>query len=726
MTTFKDQWLVKPLIKSGLVAADAISRLSTKDESDTYLSEQVISSGLVSESTLGKLLEKLFQIPFVDLTRVKLYARLMEIIPEESCRKYHFLAYKLDDTYITIAIYDPLNLDAEREASFLCGRLVKTTLASKRQIEEKINEFYSPDRYIEDLSEKLALGDVSEDLKMEEAVEKIDGSSDAPIVRLISSILNDAIDKSASDIHFEPAEQKVIIRFRIDGILKKVMDVPKYAAPQLIARIKVISSLDIAETRKPQDGQARIKRRGTHVDLRVSILPTNYGEKAVIRILDSSRGAVPFEQLGITGPNLEKLQQVLALRQGIILATGPTGSGKTTTLYSALNKIKSPSTNILTVEDPIEYSIEGINQVQVNAKAGITFASALRSFLRQDPDVILVGEVRDKETAEISIQAALTGHLVLSTVHTNNAVETITRLIDLGIDRYKVSAAISAVIAQRLVRRICSKCKVETEVEAGVRSLVPLIKQLGLPVRFYKGDGCAECDFTGYKGRVGIYEILIVDKELRFTIDENAPMAELEQVAIKNGFQNFTSSALNLITSGVSDHTEIARVINLAADADAAQAQEKPAVVPEFVPQAVYVPSPAADSESESRKILLVDDDPLIRRMVLSILNKNGYDQVREATDGQEAVDMVQAELPDLILLDIMMPKLNGYEVCKFLRENPRFQNIPIIMMTALGEKEDLLKAFEMGVDDYLSKPIDRQILLARIEALFRRIAVGV
>ncbi len=733
MNLFKDEWLVKPLIDAGILSAEALKelRLNLNESANVYLYDKIISNSYLTEDQLCNILSKKYHIPVVNLESIKIDKKATEIIPEETCRKHKIFPYSIDEDSITIAVFDPVNLDAENEISFLASRLVKPVLSSKSRIEEKISEFYNPESYIDDLSERLSDSADSIEVNIEEKQEaKIEtGNTAAPIVKLVNSILNDAIDKAASDIHIEPVEKKLLVRFRVDGILKKIMDIPKYAAPQLLARIKVISKLDVAETRKPQDGQARVKRSGTVVDLRVSILPTSYGEKAVIRILDSNRSNIPFEDLGIIGENLVKLDQVLRLKQGIILATGPTGSGKTTTLYAALNKIKSPKTNILTVEDPIEYTIEGINQVQVNEKAGITFSTALRSFLRQDPDVILVGEIRDLETAEISIQAALTGHLVLSTVHTNNAIETITRLTDIGVDRYKVSSAISAIIAQRLVRRICPNCRQETDATISEKAIIPMIEELGIPVKFYKGSGCPTCDFSGYKGRVGIYEILIFDSEIREMIDHGSSLNEIVNVAKKKGFRTFTQEALSLITSGDTDFAEISRVITLTPDSISVDKRtteytnHKSHVEQEdhrIIRDEILSPQPFTDHEKT--KILVVEDDKIMRRLITTLLEKEEIYEVIEAINGQQALEMIAQDIPDLILLDIMMPKMDGYEVCKRLRGDQKYAKIPIIMLSSLDDKEDLVKGFNFGVDDYISKPVDRQILMARINALLRRV----
>lgn len=724
---FKDQWLVEPIIATKLISSEVIDSLDSDRNNSSYLSDKLISLGYVSEEDVGKIIEDTFHIPFINLNQIPIDSNAIGLVPEDLCRKHILFPYKIEDNIITIAIYDPINFDAENEIAYVARRLVKTRISAKSQIESEINKYYSSDRKMDDLTEGFEINEKStEDEEVKKSKYDI-VNNDAPIVKLTNSIINDAIDKEASDIHIEPTEKKLIIRFRIDGILKKIMEIPKYAAPQIISRIKVISNLDIAETRKPQDGQAKVNRGDASIDLRISILPMSYGEKVVIRILDSRKGSIPLEKLGIIGENLQKLYRVLDLKQGIILATGPTGSGKTTTLYAALNRIKSSEMNILTVEDPIEYTIDNINQVQVNVKAGITFASALRSFLRQDPDIILVGEIRDPETAEISIQAALTGHLVLSTVHANSAVETITRLIDIGVDRYKVTSALSAVVGQRLIRKICPSCREEVAFENADKNLLSIIKTDNLPQKLYKSKGCSKCDLTGYKGRVGIYEILIMDNEIKAKIEQGASAIEIEKIATQKGFKNFSTTAVELITSGTTDLSEINRVLTLdfysSAKEEKTIAQKKNI---ELDPNNKKV-SDNDDNEKvteepkQYKKILVVDDNKIMRRLVGTLLAKEKRYEVVEANDGVEALEKLSENSIDLIILDVMMPRMDGYEVCQKLRESTEYANLPVLMLTSLDDKDDVLKAFSVGVDDFISKPVDNTILSAKVAALLRR-----
>ncbi|RMI06807.1 MAG: type II/IV secretion system protein, partial [Calditrichaeota bacterium] len=495
-------------------------------------------------------------MPFIDLDAVSFDPEIRLLVPEEICRRYQLLPFKLEGREVAVAIGEMLNVEGERLVEYLTGKHVTPYFAFQDQIEARIREYYageagsSPDTGGEATPYTLRIqGERS-------------GETGSPIVDLVNRIIGEAIHREASDIHIEPKENKVVVRIRVDGVLRNLMEIPKENQQAVVSRIKIISNLDIADSRRPQDGKAKVVYNDHNIDLRVSTVPTNLGEKVVIRILDSRKAKVSFEQLGVRGRNLELLEQCFSFKEGMVLVTGPTGSGKSTTLYAALNRLRSTTNNIMTIEDPVEYRLEGINQVQVNEKAGVTFAAALRSFLRQDPDVILVGEIRDRETAEIAVQAALTGHLVLSTLHTNDAFATLTRLMDMGVDAVKAGEAIQAVIAQRLVRRLCPQCRLETEPDEMEKKLIPLMKRLNCEPRFFRARGCPHCGFTGYKGRTGVYEILILDNDLKAMILRQAPLYEVRKAAREKGFRNLYEDALNLISEGITDYREVLRVIH--------------------------------------------------------------------------------------------------------------------------------------------------------------------
>jgi len=434
----------------------------------------------------------------------------------------------------------------------------------------------------------------------------------------------------------------------------------------------------------------------------------------------------------------------------MILVTGPTGSGKTTSLYAALNRIRNTANNILTIEDPIEYMIEGINQVQVNQKAGITFASALRSFLRQDPDVILVGEIRDQETAEIAVQAALTGHLVLSTLHTNDSLGAITRLADIGVDIYKVASSLEAVVAQRLVRTLCPSCKEETQPDDIEKKLIPFISQMKIEPKFYHAAGCQKCGFTGYKGRIGVYEILLLDEELKDLVGSGASIYQIRKNARKKGFQNLYEDALKHIAEGLTDYKEVLRVISpgnmddeksqqelvgknistpVPSNGEAKTAHpEKPDDLDQTIRDSASVvkfpadetPPPPSD-EKRTPSILLVEDSSGLRKMVKVLIEKKTDWTLLEAEDGLKAVEIVSKHKPDIVVLDIMMPNMDGYEFLQHLRKNLSTAAIPVMVLTALNGPDNEVKSFDLGADDYVSKPYNPHVLLARIKRLLMR-----
>jgi type II secretory ATPase GspE/PulE/Tfp pilus assembly ATPase PilB-like protein/CheY-like chemotaxis protein len=574
------------------------------------------------------------------------------------------------------------------------------------------------------------------------------------VVRLVDLILSEGIVSRASDIHIEPEEGGVAVRYRIDGVLRQVMKIPRAAGLPLISRIKIISSLDIADRLRPQDGRARVAVNGLPVDLRVSTLPASLGEKVVIRILDSSRTVLSLDSLGFNPDESAGIRTLLENRDGIILVTGPTGSGKTTTLYSALRHVQSEGVNIVTVEDPVEYRLAGIVQVQVHEKAGLTFAAALRSILRQDPDVVLVGEIRDKETAQIAVQASLTGHLVLSTLHTNDAPNAVTRLIDIGIEGFKIATALRGAVAQRLMRRLCPTCKevwVET-IPAKLHRWIPPDTPL------YRAVGCPECAMTGYRGRFSIVEVLTVTPEVERRIGANETADRIADAARASGMKTLWDSGLSHVLRGESTIDELLRVVDVPQEdmgaappprtsgakrasgtvaapgrpsREARVSSEASPVAPE-----VTIPSPRPPilgefelvgpteppkPEAVSARVLLVDDEDMLRRVMRDLLERDGYTVV-EAADGVEALDQVDRHAPDIIVLDLNLPGLDGYGVLSHLRSRPATTTIPVVVLTARGDEDSEVRVFEMGADDFLSKPFRARALSARLAAVLGRV----
>jgi type IV pilus assembly protein PilB len=558
------------LVKEGLINQEQLQRaLADQKGTNEKLGSILVRLSIISEDQLIAFLSKQYGIPSITLSQLDIDAEVVKLVPAQIARKYEVLPIKRAGNQLTLAMADPTNVFAVDDVGFMTNLQVVPVVASQGAIRQAIDRLYEAQTggIAEVLSEMDATaGDVEvvegEDEQWAKAdiFELKESADEAPVVRLVNMILVDAIRRGASDIHLEPYEKVFRVRFRIDGVLHEIMTPPKRLEAALTSRVKIMSNLDIAERRLPQDGRIKLRYNQREIDFRVSTLPTIFGEKTVMRILDKEALQLDLSMLGFDPWSLEQFNQAIHQPYGMILITGPTGSGKTTTLYSAIHTINSPDINIMTAEDPVEYNLKGVNQVQVNEGIGRTFAAALRSFLRQDPDVILVGETRDLETAQIGIRAALTGHLVLTTLHTNDCPSTVARLLDMGIPPFLVSSALTLILAQRLGRKICKDCK--QPYDADEDSLVPyghVPQGLGR-VQFYKGKGCHVCSFTGMKGRVAIYEVMPITEELREMMLRNAPTAEIREMALAQGMKTLRQNALQKVLDGVTTVEEVLRV----------------------------------------------------------------------------------------------------------------------------------------------------------------------
>lgn len=488
-------------------------------------------------------------------------ADLISNLPINYAKKNEVIPIKREGASVVVAIANPTNYSVIDDLRIIFNSPIKPVIASSYEIINAINALYNRvtgtgDEAMNELDESMAEIDAAFD----EPVDLLDASDEAPIIRLVNSLMFRAVKQKASDIHIEPFEKELVVRFRIDGVLYDIMHPPKRAQSAIISRVKIMAGLNIAEKRLPQDGRIRIKIAGKDIDIRVSTIPASYGESVVMRLLDRSSILLDLDDLGLWGRNLELMNRLIHSRHGIILVTGPTGSGKSTTLYSALSKINSKELKILTIEDPIEYQLAGVNQVQVNPKIDLTFASGLRAFLRQDPDIIMVGEIRDRETAEIAIQASLTGHLVLSTLHTNDAPSSITRLLDMGIEPFLVSSSVIGIIAQRLVRTVCRDCaKKYTPTEEELAEIGLSLKDIG-GKQLLKPVGCPICLETGYTGRTGIHEFMTIDDDIRNEIMAGSDAAAIRKVAINHGMLTLRQDAARKVIDGITTIEEVLRV----------------------------------------------------------------------------------------------------------------------------------------------------------------------
>ena len=735
VTAFPDEWLARSL--EGLITPELLQELRGKSESGRTLWESLVAAKIATDEEIIDKLSHRFRLKIADTSKIDPAVR--DGVPEQLARRYRVLPIRLTDSYLELATANPFDLDAEKALAFATAREIRMLLLAPSKINEKLDEMYKGDKALNKLLEGMEgsadLVQLPDSAPDELNVSEADASQ-KPVVRLVDMIISEGILSRASDIHVEPEEGGVAVRYRIDGVLRQVMKIPRQAGLPLISRIKIMSSLDIADRLRPQDGRARVAVNGQPIDLRVSTLPAQLGEKVVIRILDSRATVKSLDSLGLNPGEADAIKRLLENHEGILLVTGPTGSGKTTTLYSAINQIKSEGVNIVTVEDPVEYRMQGIVQVQVQEKAGLTFAAALRSILRQDPNVVLIGEIRDKETAQIAVQASLTGHLVLSTLHTNDAANAVTRLVDIGVEAYKIAASLRGVVAQRLMRKLCPTCK-EVWMEAPPERLRRWIPK-GTPL--YRAAGCPDCAMTGYRGRFSILEILTMTAELERLIAGGEAADRIAAAARRGGMKGLWDSGLAHVTRGESTLEELTRVVDIPAEDEAPPPKEKPrppgtsrqsggAEALQPAPVSTHFDlleeqaPPARRSGAHGQpasKVLLVDDEDSLRKVMRDLLERDGY-IVTEARDGVQALDQVDRVGPDIIVLDLNLPGLDGYGVLSHLRSRPATANIPVIVLTAKGDEDNEVRVFELGADDFLTKPFRARALSARLEAVLGR-----
>jgi type IV pilus assembly protein PilB len=558
------------LVAEGLISQEQLTRaLAAQKGTTEKLGSILVRLKLLTEEQLIGFLSRQYGIPSMTLSQLDVDADVLRLVPAAIAKKYEVLPVKRVSNTLTLAMADPTNVFALDDIAFMTNLQVLPVVASQAAIRRAIDRNYEGQggAVTESLTElasdvTAAAVEVVEDEEAPklDVFELKESADEAPVVKLVNMVLGDAIQKGASDIHFEPYEKVYRIRFRIDGVLHEILSPPKRLEPALTSRLKIMSNLDIAERRLPQDGRIKLRYNEREIDFRVAILPTIFGEKAVLRILDKEALRLDLTQLGFDPGTLEHFQKAIHQPFGMVLITGPTGSGKTTTLYSAIQAINSPEHNIMTAEDPVEYNLRGVNQVQVNEGVGRTFAAVLRSFLRQDPDVILVGETRDLETAQISIRAALTGHLVFSTLHTNDCPSTVARLVDMGIAPFLVASSLVLILAQRLGRKVCKECKEPYEIDED--TLKPYGHQpTGLGrVTIYKGKGCTVCNFTGMKGRVALYEVMTMSPELRDMILKGGQASELRALAQSQGMRTLRQAGLMKVLEGTTTVEEVLRV----------------------------------------------------------------------------------------------------------------------------------------------------------------------
>jgi type IV pilus assembly protein PilB len=692
------------LLNNGVITHEQLEEALARQraEKGSRLGRLIVDLGFATDVQMCEVLAQQLQIPAADLVAVDVPNEVLAKVTRELAVKYACLPWFVEDRDLYLIMADPTNVTAADAVAFHSGLRVRPVVAPESEILAAIDRFYATEEsslaQFEnlDIADQLSVvaemdGEIGADDNIEQAAQA------APVVKLVNAMLADGIRAGASDIHIEPQDKKVNLRYRVDGLLHQIMVMPKRIQSKVISRIKIMSHMDISERRKPQDGRTFLRIAGRSYDMRVSTLPTADGEKCVMRVLVQDRAQVALEELGFEPDVLASFKEVLERPQGMILVTGPTGSGKTSTLYAALNFLKKESTNIVTVEDPVEYRLAGVNQVAVSDKSGMTFAAGLRSILRQDPDVIMVGEIRDLETAQIAFQAAQTGHLVLSTLHTNDAPSAVTRLTEMGMPAYVVASSLLGIQAQRLVRRLCD-CK--TMAPDGTAT----------------PKGCEACRFSGFKGRMAVYELMRMTPRLRSVVLARGSDDVVRRAARAAGMQSMFQDGLKKVARGLTTADELRRVVP--PDEEPEEDSPKESLAAPAAPASPMLSAEAG--ASRPARILVTEDDPQLRDLLREVLQGEGYEVVT-ACDGEEALEAVYKIRPDLILTDLNMPRMDGLELLRRVRGNLSTCQIPVIFLTAVQSMDAEALALDLGADDYVSKPVPDTILLGRVRrSLFR------
>ncbi|MFI5395865.1 MAG: ATPase, T2SS/T4P/T4SS family [Candidatus Binatia bacterium] len=777
--------LIKFLVHQNLVSGDDAQTAAqelARQENGASILDLLERKGLIGEEQVAQKLADRLRIPYVNLPAVALDPAVIALVREELATRHKVVPLRADLKSLILATANPLDRDALHAIEFATGLRVHPEVATLTAVRDAIGHAYHLD---EALNQYLrGVNDEKEIPVAELPDEPVDvksllrGTEVPPVVKLLNLILLEGIRTGASDIHIEADVALVRVRQRIDGILEESFRLPKWVQDPLLARCKVLAKLDITERRVPQDGRIHLRFRERMIDLRLASLPTQYGEKVTMRILDPGSAPTGLDQLQLSPRDLQCVRQAIARPEGMVLVTGPTGSGKTTTLYAMLAETVSPKRNVVTIENPIEYQLPGANQVEINEKQGLTFAGTLRSILRQDPDVILVGEIRDNETAEVALRASQTGHLVLSTLHTNDSVSAITRLIDIGIEPYMLASSLHLIVAQRLVRLTCERCADPYEPDPMQLRVLGISE---LEHQFRRGVGCSSCRKSGYVGRRGVYEVMQITPEVAKLIESKASEATIRAQARQDGMKLLPEHAVEIVCADASTPEEVLRVVDIAQEEK--KREEKPgascpncsrAVEEAFslcphcgtpllckcggcgkqlqlewqicpfcgaptgrkettapsapspqasVPPPVSAPrAPDGTSESRRYRALVVDDTADFRRLISFTLERGGLSvSVETASNGREAIEKAQDNPPDFIVLDIMMPEMDGFEVCQRLRSDVRTAFVPILMLTALDDAANRARGFLAGTDDYIGKPFARAELLARVRRLIER-----
>jgi type IV pilus assembly protein PilB len=727
------------LIRAGIIDSFGLARaLEIQSKGNVSLGRALADLGLADENAVSAAIAQGLQLECLGTELPEIAPELDSLLPMKFCQKHFVVPLGLKGNSLRLGMADPLDYPTIQDVMFRTSKGVIAVVASQTAVLTLLSRSHSDAAESQETYDMLTNatpeGEVIAVGEAEEVIDAAKLAKDtnlAPVVRLVNLILSGAAKGGASDIHVEPKEKYLLVRQRVDGLLEDVFKIPKHLKDSVISRLKIIAGMDIADRRRPQDGRSQLRFEGKRIDLRVSTLPTQFGEKVVVRLLDQRRAQMTMDQMDLTAENLRVLRALLLRPQGMILVTGPTGSGKSSTLYTSLNWVKSATNNIITIEDPIEYQLDGVNQMQINTKAGVTFAGGLRSILRQDPNIIFVGEIRDQETADIALQAAQTGHLLLSTLHTNDAPATVSRLLDLGVESFLVASALIGILAQRLVRRTCLFCAVPQAPSAEAVEKLGGLDRLPADGKWLTGRGCEKCGQSGFKGRLAIHELLQVNDELRELISRRAPEHEIRRAARAAGMRTLIEDGIAKAAQGL---TTVEAVVKVVKRDDAAANDEAGDVAPHdhasiprdeasetadrSAPLAAENDGPEGSKKKE--RVLIVEDDRTITSVVKYFLELEGF-EVAVAKDGLIGLEAAKRELPQVIVTDFNMPGMDGVVMVKALRADPRTRDIAILMLTSEDSVDSETRALAAGADDYILKPVEPRRLAARVKALLAR-----
>jgi type IV pilus assembly protein PilB len=703
-------WLLTLAERAGLPNTSAMTLAPDTSSEEAWM--RVMEACGVTEQELSRQVALAGRCDLADFNTAE--ARAIKLLPEDVVRRHHVFPVREDYRRLVVAVSNPSDINAEQDISFASGRTPVMEIASPSSIAEMIRRHYSSDHGVQSILQGVSLPEHDRVRFVQNPGSQSppdDEPEDGPIVRLGNLILQDAINQRASDVHIQCTASGGAVRFRVDGMLRHYMQLPVPVMTRVVSRIKVLGGMDIADRFRPQDGRRTMTVGDRPYDLRLSTVPTRGLETAVIRILGTA-DTDTLASIGLPAAELNSFRNLLQTREGIVVVTGPTGSGKTTTIYAALKELATEQVNIMTVEDPVEYELPGLTQIQVEPRQGVTFTSALRAVLRQDPDVIFIGEIRDRETAEVAVQASRTGHLVLTTLHTNDAIGILRRLADLGLDSVAIVDTLRGALAQRLIRRVCPSCAKPVEGDLPAEEL-ELARRTGVdpPVRTV---GCDECGQSGFRGRLPVVEMFTMNRAISDLIRRGAGSGHLYEVAVESGMTPLREAALNRVREGSTTLEEAARVVDLVADPGRAASQE---------PQekdGAGIRANEQEDESLTVSVLVVDDDGSTRMVARVLLESIGY-RVTEAEDGLVAVGKLKERAYDLVILDLDMPRMDGRELLARVRQGLNTIGLPVIVLTGSGGESAEVEMMGLGADDYIRKPIDPPRFISRVQAVLRR-----